>query len=180
MSREPVETTTTPGLTSFAEGVRARFEQASTLSELLRQLSAQMREALRDPGLAPSDHWVYNDLDDLFQISAGVSGPMHETGPHDHGEHWVVYGVRKGAIETIRYERLDDGSDGDNAEIKPVRQYVMKAGDVDVIEPWGIHNQNNTTTEPALNFVVRGYVGPIWRNRFDLEGKRVIRVGGRD
>ena len=180
MSQQSAEIAPGSALESLVQGIRASIEHASTLSQLLRQVSALTQAALRDSELLPGERWAYRDPDDLFLIHAGVVEPMSQTGPHDHGHHWVIYGVCRGALETIRYERQDDGSDGEHAELRPISQFVCKAGEVDVIEPWGIHDQHNTTQEPVLNFVVRGSPGPRYlRNRFDLEAKQVIRVGGR-
>ncbi|MSQ24532.1 MAG: hypothetical protein EXR58_08335 [Chloroflexi bacterium] len=179
MSEHAVEMEPGSTLERFTQGVQASMERATTLSELLRQLSTQMREALRDPQFLPGERWSYTDPHQLFQIHAGPSAPGNDTGPHDHGEHWVVYGVRRGALETTRYERLDDGSDADYAELRSVNQFVLGPGDVDAIEPWGIHNQKNATDQTAFDFVLRGNPNPTYlRNKFDLETRRVTRIGG--
>ena len=92
----------------------------------------------------------------------------------------MIYGARSGELDTTRYERVDNGSDGDHAELRQTSHFVLGAGEVDVIEPWGIHDQQNTSDQVILNLVVRGMPGSRYlRNRFDLETKRVIHVAGR-
>ncbi len=166
-------------LDGFVRGVRESIEQSSTMSELLRQVSARMREALKDPKLLASDQLgvVYRDPDYLFQINAQEHQPGYHTPVHDHGECWAVYGVYQGGMRMTRYERLDDGSDGDYAEIRRAGQFVVEAGGADVIAPWGIHEVENQTDRPTRSFVIRSRaLNEVWRNRFDVKKKRVERI----
>jgi len=165
----------------FIREVRATIEQASTMDELLRRVNAAMYAALRDPNLlaGESDGVLYRDPTYLFQINAGVQPPGTHNVPHDHGECWAVYGVHTGAMEMTRYERVDDGSDGDFAELRPIETLDCKGGQADVIRPWGIHELRNTSETPAHTFVIRSRnLAEVWRNRFDVDGKSVRRIRG--
>ncbi|MBM2812351.1 MAG: hypothetical protein HW416_3110, partial [Chloroflexi bacterium] len=86
-------------------------------------------------------------------------------------------GVQTGAIRMTRYERVDDGSDGDFAELRQTGEFQLTGGNADVIAPWGVHELLNTMEEPAQAFVIRSRnLNDVWRNRFDLEHKTVKRV----
>ena len=166
-------------LDKFVRGVRESVEQSSTMSELLRQVSARMHEALEDPELLASAQMgvVYRDPDYLFQVNAQEHEPGYHTPVHDHGECWAVYGVYEGRMRMTRYERQDDGSDGDFAEIRGTGQFVVEAGSTDVISPWGIHEVENHTDRPTRSFVIRSRaLNEVWRNRFDVERKRAERI----
>ena len=164
---------------NFVRGVRSSIEQSSTMSELLNRLSARMREALKDPTLLDAVKMgiVYRDPDYLFQINAQEHEPGYHTPVHDHGECWAVYGVYQGTMRMTRYERLDDGSDGDYAEIRGTGEFDVEAGRADVIAPWGIHEVENRTDRPTRSFVIRSRaLNEVWRNRFDVKKKRVERI----
>jgi predicted metal-dependent enzyme (double-stranded beta helix superfamily) len=166
-------------LDAFVQDVRSGIEQASTMGELLRRVSAAMDSALKDPDLVAADQngVVYRDADYLFQVNSGIQEPGSGGPPHDHGECWAVYGVHSGAINMTRYERLDDGSDGDHAELKLVKHLRVEAGGYDVIAPWEIHQVGNATDAPARSFIIRSRnLNEVWRNRFDLQNKTVKRV----
>jgi predicted metal-dependent enzyme (double-stranded beta helix superfamily) len=166
-------------LDRFVRDVRESVEQSSTMPELLRRVSSQMRQALKDPKLLDAVEMgiVYRDADYLFQINAQEHDPGYHTPVHDHGECWAVYGVYEGTMRMTRYERLDDGSDGDYAELRGTGDFDVAAGSADVIAPWGVHEVENRTDTPTRSFVIRSRaLNEVWRNRFDMKNKRVERI----
>ncbi|MCL6593609.1 MAG: hypothetical protein K6T31_06500 [Alicyclobacillus sp.] len=52
-------------------------------------------------------HWeLYRDPEFGFVQMAHWHAPHHASPPHDHGDHWVVYGVYQGDIEICTYSQL--------------------------------------------------------------------------
>ncbi|MCL6637556.1 MAG: hypothetical protein K6T26_06390 [Alicyclobacillus sp.] len=56
----------------------------------------------------PAHLELYRDPEAGFVQMAHYHSPMHASPPHDHGEHWVVYGVYSGDIEICTYRWLPD------------------------------------------------------------------------
>jgi len=42
---------------------------------------------------------------------------VHDGPVHDHGDTWAANGVYRGAVRMIRWQRVDDGSRPERAEI---------------------------------------------------------------
>jgi predicted metal-dependent enzyme (double-stranded beta helix superfamily) len=59
---------------------------------------------------------VYQDPAKRFAVVAICWGPFRETRVHDH-LNWCVVGVLEGSVHAIDYDRLDDESDPDHADL---------------------------------------------------------------
>lgn len=64
----------------------------------------------------------------------------HMSPPHDHGTSWAIYGQAAEHTVMREYERVDDGSDPDKAELKVTKEYKLNKGDVGVFNPGKIHS----------------------------------------
>jgi len=94
---------------------------------------------------------------------------------HDHGS-WGVLSCLFGAIDEIKYQRLDDGSREGFAELRPHSPLVMNPGETTSILPLnpGIHRLGNVAEGFSVSIHVYGQ--PVRRgyiNYFYPEEKRV-------
>lgn len=70
--------------------------------------------------------------------------PRHSPA-HDHGDSWALYAQVHDYTEMTEYNRLDDGTDPDNAKIDIKSKYKLEKGQVGTY--WG--NQLHSTYTPA-------------------------------
>lgn len=155
------------------EPLLARFLAAETLPERYCQPAA---------GRVASDHQdftlyrVYRGADDRFNIMAAIWPAGGGTGVHDHAGNWVVEGVYRNKLHTIRYQRQDDESQPGHAELRETEAVDILPGDVAHVQypDECIHDFINQTEEPAVS--VHIYGGEITQetlNYFDPEKKTV-------
>ena len=89
--------------------------------------------------------------------------------PHDHGTWAVVVGVT-GPEHNIFWERIDDGSQENHAELKRVREEIISIGGVVSMKTGDIHSVENRTNETTLSFHVYGrHLNHTGRSQFDVE-----------
>ncbi len=60
----------------------------------------------------------YEDPDYKFVINGLIKAPHTRTAIHDHAHNWTLYGVLDGSESIERYERVDDQSKPDYAEVR--------------------------------------------------------------
>lgn len=85
----------------------------------------------------------YEDPDYGFVIN----GQIHETRQrqtepmqaHDHGRNYTAYGLLDGHERIVMFERTDDGSRPDHAEVRTTADYVAGPGDIHLAKPRDIH-----------------------------------------
>lgn len=170
----------------FIAEARAACEGETTISHILSRTEAALKALLADPacldGLAldRQEHrsWkVYTDPDHLFCIHVSRQKPNYRRGVHDHGElGWAVYGVFEGEVVQELYERLDDGSQPEHAQLRPLPPIVQHAGDATVIPVGGAHAPHNEDGRDAWTVVIRSRdLTTIWRNFYDVHKDRVVR-----
>ena len=155
------------------EPLLARFLAAGTLPEQYCQPAA---------GRVASDHQdftlyrVYRGANDRFNIMAAIWPPGSGTGVHDHAGNWVVEGVYRNKLHTIRYTRQDDESQPGHAELRETKALDIFPGDVAHVQypDEFIHDFINQTGEPAVS--VHIYGGDITQetlNYFDPANKTI-------
>jgi len=108
-----------------------------------------MAALLKDPQLAASSKdWpvsahenllFYEDPDYGFVVNGLIKDPGHKTRIHDHAHIWVLYGVLTGSEDILRYERMDDGSVSDKADIREAGRDAVVSGAMDIVAPHAIH-----------------------------------------
>ena len=95
--------------------------------------------------------------------------PGRGTPPHDHGTWAVVAGI-EGKERNIRYNRLDDGSRPDYAELEVKHAFDAGAGDLVLMKTGGIHQVTNETDSMTLSLHTYGmHVNYTDRAQFDLD-----------
>ncbi len=158
------------------EPLLARFLAAGTLPEQYCQAAA---------GRVASDHQdftlyrVYRGANNRFNIMAAIWPAGGGTGVHDHAGNWVVEGVYRNKLHTIRYTRQDDESQPGHAELRETMALDMSPGDVAHVQypDEFIHDFINPTQEPTVS--VHIYGGDITKetlNYFDPANKAVESV----
>lgn len=157
-----------------------RMEQAKPLLEWL----------LSDEGLrAHSANWpstegyknllLYEDPDHDFVVNAVVRTAGRFGSVHDHAHAWVLYGVLDGTEILEHYERVDDGSRSDYAEVRIVSATKGTPGKVDLVAPFAIHAEQGGPTR-SVAVIVRSerLVGRVLQRGYAPEANSVVERPG--
>lgn len=79
----------------------------------------------------------------------GVRGRVH-----DHGDIYTLYGILDGHQIIERYDRVDDRSDPDRAQIRRAEGSRCGPGEIDLVRPFEIHTEASVG-ERAVALIVR-------------------------
>ena len=99
---------------------------------------------LRRPGLR-----LRRERADEGQARQGVRSRIH-----DHAHIYTLYGVLDGRERIERYDRLDDRSRPDYAEISLASDKLVGPGEIDLVKPYEIHTEN-TVGERTVAVIIR-------------------------
>ena len=85
----------------------------------------------------------YEDPEYKFVLNGMVFGADRDYGIpdrlHDHGHIYTLYGLLDGRQRILRYERIDDRSKPDYAEVRSTSNSECGPGEIDLVRPWEIH-----------------------------------------
>jgi predicted metal-dependent enzyme (double-stranded beta helix superfamily) len=180
-----------PVFDSFIADLRALWAREPDIKRRMEQAKPLLEKLVMEPSLkAHSQRWpstegrknllLYVDPDYEFAINAVVRVPGRTGSVHDHASAWVLYGVLDGTESLERYERTDDGSKPDYAEVKLASVTTGSQGKVDLVGPWEIHAEQGGPTRSAA-MILRSQrlgEGTVLQHQFDLEtGKILERYG---
>ena len=118
----------------------------------------------------------YVDPDHHFVINAVVRVPGRTGSVHDHADAWVLYGVLDGTESLERFDRLDDGSRPDYAELKLSSVTTGSQGKVDLVPPRAIHAEQGGPTR-SVAIIVRTQKlgeGTVLQHRYDPKTNVVV------
>jgi len=183
-----VETRTQNAMDRFVAKTRDLFSEETDLErrwELLRPILAELLadpevlEASQDwPEMSPVDGRArnllfYEDPDYKFVINGLTRSASRPAGSqsriHDHGHIYTLYGVLTGHERIERYERLDDGSKPDYAEVRRTVDVLVGPGDIDLVRPFEVHSEV-ATGEARAAIVIRSENGGTFdHGRYDPE-----------
>ena len=159
-------------LDRFVTKARELFEKETDLHKRWNALAPALAELLADPTvIEASKHWpdcvpadgraenllFYEDPDYGFAVNGLTKGAARQGVPsriHDHAHIYTLYGVLDGHERIERYERLDDGSKPDYAEIRLVSNNMVEPGEIDLVGPYEIHTEN-TVGERTVAVIIR-------------------------
>jgi predicted metal-dependent enzyme (double-stranded beta helix superfamily) len=131
------------------------------------------------PESGRSRFYHYRAPDESLLIYVVEFVPDMPTPVHDH-VNWGLIGLCGGKQLTTIYERMDDGSDPNTAELKLLEHRVRERGEVHaLVAPRDIHRRETIGDEPSYSLHVIG--GNLTRSRrhiFDVETGRVTPVTG--
>ena len=159
-------------LDRFVIKARELFEKEPDLEKRWNALAPALAELLADPTvIEASQSWpdcvpadgraenllFYEDPDYGFAVNGLTKGAARQGVPsriHDHAHIYTLYGVLDGHERIERYERLDDGSKPDYAEIRLVSNNMVAPGEIDLVGPYEIHTEN-TVGERTVAVIIR-------------------------
>ncbi len=150
------------------------------------KLKPFLRELLADPEIrARSNDWpecvqkdraenllFYEDPDFGFVINGLIKAPNTRTQIHDHAHNWTLYGVLDGSETIERYERLDDGSKPDYADVRQTDKFDVGPGVVDLVRPWQIHAEQSGRERTVAIIVRSEKAGGFLQGRYDPVNKK--------
>jgi predicted metal-dependent enzyme (double-stranded beta helix superfamily) len=95
--------------------------------------------------------------------------PGRGTPPHDHGTWAVVAGI-EGVERNVRYQRLDDRTRPDYAELEVKKEFDADEGELVCIKTGGIHKVTNETERMTLSLHTYGmHINHTNRSQFNLD-----------
>jgi predicted metal-dependent enzyme (double-stranded beta helix superfamily) len=109
----------------------------------------------------------YEDPDYKFVINGLIKAPHSRTAIHDHAHNWTLYGVLDGTESIERYERIDDQSKPDYAEIKKTVNVTVSAGKIDLVPPFAIHAEESGDERTVAIIVRAEKAGGFLQGRYD-------------
>ena len=122
---------------------------------------------------------LHRGPENCFNIMAAIWPPGGSSGVHDHAGKWVVEGVYRNQLHTIRYKRLDDGTHTGHAELKETVSLDLLPGNVShVLSPnEEVHDFINQTNEPVVSVhIYGGDISTETLNYFDPAAQTVEQI----
>ena len=165
-------TKTGTALDRFISKTRDLFASESDPERRWTALGPILAELLADPAVVEaSKKWpecqfvdnrienllFYEDPDYKFVINGLVkeaTGYSSAARIHDHAHIYTLYGLLDGHQRIERYERLDDRSKPDHAEIRKTSDTACGPGEIDLVRPFEIHAED-TLGERSVAVIIR-------------------------
>ena len=187
----PTQETETSAAKRFIADIRQLHTDEPDVDRRWEKMGSLLSELLADPSVkAQSEKWpdcdqggltppegaqraqnllLYEDPDHGFVINGLVKAPGTRTSIHDHAHNWTLYGVLDGRETIERYERLDDGSKPDYAEIRKTENAEVGPGKIDLVRPWQIHAEQSGEDRTVAIIVRAEKPGSFLQGRYDPE-----------
>ncbi len=170
----------------FIASTRRLFAEEKNVEKRWEKLAPLLRDLLADPKVREqSKSWpecahkeradnllFYEDPDFGFVINRLTKNPHTRTQIHDHAHNWTLYGVLDGNETIERYERLDDKSKPDCAEVRLISSFRVNPGDVDLVCPWQIHAEGSGDERTVAIIVRAEKAGGFLQGRYDPLNKK--------
>ena len=175
----------------FIAAIRQLHADEPDVDRRWEKMGSLLSELLADPGVkAQSERWpdcdqggltppeggqraqnllLYEDAEHGFVINGLVKAPGTRTSIHDHAHNWTLYGVLDGNETIERYERLDDGSRPDYAEVRKTENAEVGPGKIDLVRPWQIHAEESGEQRTVAIIVRAEKPGTFLQGRYDPE-----------
>ncbi|MFQ5918145.1 MAG: hypothetical protein ACE5I0_10090 [Candidatus Binatia bacterium] len=170
----------------FIASMRTLFGEEQDVEKRWERLAPLLRKLLAAPEImARSKKWpkcaqaeraenllFYEDPDFGFVINGLVKAPNTRTSIHDHAHNWTLYGVLDGSEKIERYERIDDGSRPDYAEVRSTGNFRVGPGDIDLVRPWQIHAEESGDERTVAIILRAEKSGGFLQGRYDPVNKK--------
>ena len=171
----------------FIASARRLHAEEKDPAKRWEKMTPLLRELLADPAVREqSKNWpdcsqggeraenllFYEDPDYKFVINGLIKAPKTRTQIHDHAHNWTLYGVLDGSETIMRYERADDRSKPDYAEIRGVSKLRAGPGEVDLVRPWEIHAEASGDERTVAIIVRAEKAGGFLQGRYDPVNKK--------
>ena len=168
-------------LQDYVADLRAVVAQTADEDEILRRVGPLAQRFVSDTSWLEEKHYRA-DEEQGFGVSLLHEEPDHSlavlvvnwlpgrgTPPHDHGTWAVVAGI-EGIERNVRYNRVDDGSRADYAELEEKHAFDAAPGELVSMKTGGIHRVTNETDSMTLSLHTYGmHVNHTNRSQFNLE-----------
>ena len=167
-----------PALQSFIDDLRAIWASDSDIGSCMEKAKPLLEKLVRNQELqARSVDWpstegrknllLYVDEQYEFAINAVVRVPGRKGSVHDHAHAWVLYGVLCGTESLERYERIDDRSRDDFAQVRMTSVSVGSPGKVDLVPPFDIHAEQGGPARSVAIILRSTKLGDITQRQYD-------------
>jgi predicted metal-dependent enzyme (double-stranded beta helix superfamily) len=168
-------------LGKFIASTRALFEQEHDPAARWQKMTPILQELLADSTVREQSRtWptcqqtgraqnllFYEDPDYKFVINGLIKAPKSRTQIHDHAHNWTLYGVLDGHESIERYDRLDDRSKPDHAEIRRSENVRVGPGKVDLVPPYQIHAEESGDERTVAIIIRAEKAGGFLQGRYD-------------
>jgi predicted metal-dependent enzyme (double-stranded beta helix superfamily) len=167
---------------NFIESARQLFAEEKDAAKRWEKMSPLLQVLLADESIKEqSKNWpdcsqgsdraenllLYEDPDYKFVINGLIKAPKTRTQIHDHAHNWTLYGVLEGHENIERYERLDDGSKSDYAQIRQSVNVKVGPGNLDLVPPYQIHAEQSGDERTVAIIVRAEKAGGFLQGRYD-------------
>lgn len=162
-------------LRSFAASTRAVLLEENNPAGR-EKVAALLRTALQDRAFvdslfdddAPERKVVYEDPDIGFCILAHNYTTAKDSGPHDHGPSWAIYGQAAGETVMSDWQPAGQAEPGQPVPVKKVRDYTLTPGQAHVYNERDVHAPSRAGPTRLIRFegqnmekVTRGKYVPV-------------------
>ena len=168
-------------LQDYVADLRAVAAETDDEDEILRRVGPLAQRFVSDRSWLEEKHYKA-DEEQGFGVSLLHEEPDHSlavlvvnwlpgrgTPPHDHGTWAVVAGI-EGVERNVRYNRVDDGSRADYAELEEKHAFDAAPGELVSMKTGGIHMVTNETDQMTLSLHTYGmHINHTNRSQFNLE-----------
>ena len=170
-----------PAFTAFIDGLRSVWAETPDDETRMERAKGLIAALLKDPEIkAHSESWpstegrknllFYEDPDYGFAINGVVRVPGRSGSVHDHDRAWVLSGLLVGGETLERFERVDDGSRPDHAELRGTGATTGQRGNYDLVEPFAIHaEQGGPGRSVAVILRSERVAGRVLQGAYDPE-----------
>ena len=176
MAKNAMKAVEKNALETFVEKTRELFAKEPDLDKRWTALSPVLAELLADPEvIEASKSWpdcvprdgraenllFYEDADYGFAVNGLTKGTAREgqhARIHDHAHIYTLYGVLDGHERIEKYDRLDDRSKPDYAEIRLASDVHVGPGEIDLVKPYEVHTEI-TVGERTVAVIIRSQKG---------------------
>ena len=179
-----------PVFETFIADLRAVWGSEPDTQRRMERAKPLLERLVRDEELrAHSANWpstegyknllLYEDPEHDFVVNAVVRHPGRTGSVHDHAHAWVLYGVLDGEEILERYERVDDGSRPDYADVRIASATRGTPGKVDLVAPFAIHAEQGGAAR-SVAVIVRSerLVGRVLQRGYDPAKNTVVERAG--
>jgi predicted metal-dependent enzyme (double-stranded beta helix superfamily) len=169
-------------LQNFIAATRALFAAEPDPAKRWQKMSPLLEQLLADPAVKEqSKNWpdcsqgsdraenllFYEDPDYKFVINGLIKAPNTRTQIHDHAHNWTLYGVLDGTETIERYDRVDDRTKSDYAEIRKTVNVKVGPGKIDLVAPYEIHAEESGAERTVAIIVRAEKAGGFLQGRYD-------------
>jgi predicted metal-dependent enzyme (double-stranded beta helix superfamily) len=173
-------------LQKFIESARRLHAEEKDPAKRWEKMTPLLQELLTDPSIREqSKSWptcsqadraqnllFYEDPNYRFVINGLIKAPKSRTQIHDHAHNWTLYGVLDGNETIERYERVDDRTKPDYAEIRKTVDVKVGPGKIDLVPPYEIHAEESGEERTVAIIVRAEKAGGFLQGRYDPATKK--------